>query len=169
MSLCDHADDGPCTGGHGAFTPEGTEPYKDKETLERLYHGNGLSLKQTAECLGCSDVTVLRYLRKFGIRTRTLSEANRINHATFRTDNGGYERWSDSVAGIRVHQLLAIAEGVDPHKVFSGGEFHVHHRNGIPWDNRPDNIEVLDESGHHKLHSNSRDLDGGRSGGAGHD
>lgn len=25
MTACDHADRGPCTGGHGTFTPDGTD------------------------------------------------------------------------------------------------------------------------------------------------
>ena len=30
---------------------------------------------------------------------------------------------------------------------------HVHHKNGMPLDDRPENLEVMGESEHHKLHA----------------
>ena len=57
------------------------------------------------------------------------------------------------------HQLVAIAEGADPREVFNG--HHVHHRNGVPWDNRPSNLEVRDPRDHGLKHR--RDQLAGRS------
>lgn len=66
---------------------------------------------------------------------------------SFGVDGGGYERWcvrntadGDVSAAVWHHQLLAIAEGASPRDVFDTGNY-VRHENGIPWDNRPDNIE----------------------------
>lgn len=77
--------------------------------------------------------------------------------ASYTTNVNGYEMWSvPSPDTIAVHQLVAIANGADPHKVFSDGEYHCHHKNGVRWDNRPGNIEVLSSSEHSILHANRR-------------
>jgi hypothetical protein len=53
---------------------------------------------------------------------------------------------------VAVHQLLAIAMGEDPHDVFSNSEYQVHHKNNVPWDNRPSNIELLTAGEHYDKH-----------------
>ena len=72
----------------------------------------------------------------------------------FGTTKKGYEIWVENRPDrtVAVHQLLAISEGEDPGKVFSNGEYHVHHKNGIQWDNRPDNIELLSVRQHSSIH-----------------
>lgn len=46
------------------------------------------------------------------------------------------------------HQLVAIADGADPHKVFSDGAFHVHHQNRRRFDNRHENLEIVENEEH---------------------
>jgi hypothetical protein len=73
----------------------------------------------------------------------------------FYTHQRGYEYVQSERRGetqsTSVHQLLAIAEGGDPHLIYAGTH-HVHHKNHIRWDNRPENIEVMEKSEHAKLH-----------------
>lgn len=71
-----------------------------------------------------------------------------------RTSKQGYTQWrhiwSKEQYVCAVHQLLAVAEGDDPNEVFSD-ETEVHHLNGIPWDNRGDNIVTLSKGLHYTI------------------
>ena len=71
----------------------------------------------------------------------------------------GYEACGDSQDYVKIHQLLAIAEGEDPEKVFSNGEYVVHHKNHVRWDNRAENIELMTNEEHTSLHAQERDCD----------
>jgi hypothetical protein len=53
---------------------------------------------------------------------------------------------------LPVHRLLAIAE----HGTDAVAGQHVHHKNGIPFDNRPENLELLSPSEHSKRHTEPR-------------
>lgn len=68
------------------------------------------------------------------------------------TSKSGYERTSSGEKDTTIHQLTVIAEGADPYKVFSGGDYNVHHKNHIPWDNRPENVELLTKAEHNSEH-----------------
>lgn len=58
---------------------------------------------------------------------------------------------------VRVHTLLAVAEGADPATLFGKNSSHVvHHRNGVRWDNRPENIEVMPRGAHTSEHWDDR-------------
>lgn len=67
----------------------------------------------------------------------------------------GYTRVhdTDSGASAYLHQLVAIADGANPHRVFSRGACHVHHRDGETWNNSPENLEVLDAADHYSRHA----------------
>lgn len=58
-----------------------------------------------------------------------------------------YPGWSlDST--VSVHQLVAIADGADPWRVFGNNGFNVDHENGCALDNRHNNIRVLSDVDH---------------------
>jgi hypothetical protein len=72
-------------------------------------------------------------------------------------DQNGYEhiKANDGRGGIDSvyhHQLIAIADGADPYKVFSSGKYHCHHKIPIPWLNYSKNIEFLSISEHMIAH-----------------
>ena len=79
------------------------------------------------------------------------TKRGRKTPATFYTSQHGYEKWDDGVGKDQLmsHRLLAIHKyGFDAvcGKV-------VHHKNGIPWDNRTENIKILERDQHSRLHA----------------
>jgi len=136
-----------------------------KERLKELYVDEKQSAVEIAEKYGVSAATVTNRLEKHKIKQRNNSQRQRVWHGEFvplRLDALGYPRWRDQIAGkeISVHRLTAIAHGADPHKIF--GEYHVHHKNAVRWDNRPSNLEMLLEDTHMATHQNDEwtDRDG---------
>ena len=79
------------------------------------------------------------------------------NPAEFYLDGGhGYPHWSDSNnRTVAVHQLAAIADGADPGMVFDD-QYNVHHENGNPLDNRPENLELIHVRDHGRLDGGKR-------------
>lgn len=55
------------------------------------------------------------------------------------------------------YQLVAIADGADPHEVFDGA--HVHHINGCQHDNRPENLAVLTAQEHGLVEHSDLEVD----------
>lgn len=55
-----------------------------------------------------------------------------------------------------VHQLVLIANGEDPHKVFSNGAWQGHHIDGEPLNNSPGNLVLLKEEDHLNHHNKNK-------------
>ena len=107
------------------------------DELKRLFLEERMTYDELAENFDCGRSTVGRHLRDMGI-----SEANRP--ARFRTDPKGYEVLASSTDQIYHHRLLMVA--------LTGltdlSDYHIHHINGLKWDNRPENIEIVDRESH---------------------
>lgn len=132
--------------------------WKDEDTLRELYWDEGLTLEGIGDKLGCDGSTIATWMKRFDIpREKTPME----KPAYYDIDKDGYGRWkskhNQQTYSLKVHQLLAISKGSDPYKVFSGGDYNVHHKNSIPWDNRPENIELLTKSEHSRRHYQERE------------
>ena len=125
------------------------KPWRDEDGLRELYHEEGASLPEIAEVMGCSYRTIWNWFDRFDIPRRKSPQQKPVS---FESHEKGYEIWREQSGGtnnnIRVHRLLAVSE-------FGFSEvagMHVHHKNGVPWDNRPANIELVTSEEHNQLH-----------------
>lgn len=142
-------------GKYDAFEDDDT-PYRNKETLERLYVDERLSQDEIADRLECGVATVSRWMDKHGIDARSRKENGAIQAsrtpAHYYTNNRGREIWvdntGDSFESVTVHRLLAVAEY--GYERVAGN--HVHHELNIPWLNTPANITPKDPTEHLRDH-----------------
>lgn len=148
-----------------AQQPDGK--YTQEQWLRKQYVTEERSLHDIAAECGVTAATVLKWARRFDIERRGTAEHLENNSVAFQISDsdlgrlpGGWIRYGVKIGErykqVKEHQLVAIREGADPHKVFSGGEFHVHHKNGIRWDNRPENLELMDGGKHIQHHTKER-------------
>jgi transposase len=136
------------------------KPWRDAEKLRELYHDYGMSTIDIGAELGCHHMTVISWMEKHDIERRDrLMAANKgrwKKPAPFMTTERGYECWKPKVLGetqyVSVHRLLAVSE----YGFEAVDEMAVHHKNKIPWDNRPENIELLTFSEHMEKHLRDR-------------
>jgi len=132
--------------------------YKDKRWLEEKYVNERKASKEIADICDVSGTTILAWMERYGIERRGRSKCqikNRKEAPSMTVDGYGYERFFINNSGSRkviyVHQLTAIAHGADPDKIFNG--YDVHHQNEVQWDNRPENLEVIEHGEHRKKHA----------------
>lgn len=137
-----------------------TKWLRDPDNLGEAYHEKEMSITDIAEELDVVPSTVSRWMNKFDIEYRDRGEAISMGRgfgpAYFSTKPNGYEKWDVHDIGgrytVQVHRLVAIAEyGLD-----AVVDNHIHHKNEIPWDNRPENLEPMDPSEHLKHHAGKR-------------
>lgn len=129
---------------------------REHDWLEEKYVDEKKTAVEIAELVGCSDKAVYHWLRKYDISRRSLTDYATMAPAAFYTTKQGYEAASSGYKRksetFQIHRLLAVAEwGMD---AVSGAV--VHHKNHIPWDNRPENIELMapsEHSAHHYPHA----------------
>lgn len=141
--------------------PTKTEPYRDKETLEKLYWVEKLSMSEIADRLDTSLTTVHYWMNEHDIERRTRNKGGwdspRMKpYARFTTSPQGYEQWESNFKNerdtLRHHRLLAVARfGFDAVK-----DKIVHHKNNITWDNRIENLELMTRGEHSKMHQSAR-------------
>lgn len=136
-----------------------TKPWQQQEILHELYWEQGLSLPAMAEELDASVTTLRRWMLRHDIETR---DPPSRRTARFETRRDGYERWQTTVNGecvdVLVHRLLAVSEfGLE-----AVCDKDVHHESGVPWDNRPSNLELLGRTehiAHHRAESHGCEPD----------
>jgi transcriptional regulator with XRE-family HTH domain len=128
-----------------------SKQYKDEDWLYEEYVEKGRSQSEIAEDCGCTQKTISNWLAEFNIPTRKMRN-DLTRPARFEVDNKGYEQLCSVRKKVGVHRLIAVAEyGFD---AVAGME--VHHKNGIPWANWSDNLEVMTKSEHAAYHNTNR-------------
>jgi len=126
-----------------------TEPYHYEEWLQEKYHEEGMTQQEIADLVGVGKSTISTYMDRHDIKTRSPYNVG-VSHYI---DQNGYERFESGYEGeqdhVMAHRLLAVAE----HGFDSVCGMDVHHKNNIPWDNRPENIQLLTHAEHTALHN----------------
>jgi len=147
---------------HGLSTHVGMKhdaPWKQESMLRELYIEKGMSTVEIADELGCDDCTVNKWLHKHGVEVR---KSNRDKTPWHGYDEFGYETVNtydpDHMVQVGIHRLIAVAEGLITPQEFINSDKHIHHLNGVPWDNRPDNLEALTNTEHQQLHYEEREI-----------
>lgn len=125
----------------------------DEDWLREKYHGEGMTITEVSELLEVSRMPVFRALKRHGIDRRGKAEHNRKTHPGFLLNQDGYllaysHAGSKTQDRVVVHRLIAVAE----HGVEAVKDMDVHHKNGIPWDNRADNLELIAHDEHARHH-----------------
>ncbi len=135
-----------------------------KDEIEILY-SSGMSFRQIANLYDVNTETVSRYCRRVGIKARSAGEAVRFGHKTgnivhrWKPPNKGYQytRNDGYVCLTRPDDPNADTTGrlYEHRKVMAGvlgrpltKEEIVHHLNGNPSDNRPENLMLVTRNNH---------------------
>lgn len=129
------------------------QPWQDKETLEELYCERDMSVVEIANELDGGHNTISRWLDRHDIETAKPHHKRPPHHSIA---DDGHERWRVQSDGtqyaIPVHRLVAVAE----HGVDAVEGMDVHHKNGVPWDNRAENLQLKTREEHMRDHSDNR-------------
>lgn len=115
--------------------------------IEELYISENMKPSAIAEKLELPPTTVSRYITEFSFRGKDPANyhfpGDTLEKYPMYMGTGVYGKGQH----FRVHQLVAIADGADPYKVFSG-KWDVDHINGCPVDNRPQNLRLMEKGNH---------------------
>jgi len=110
-----------------------SSPHFDPEWLREKYHGEGMTLQEMADVVGLTPPAISKQMEKNGIPRRNHGRWSEGLTAFYHQD--GYEVVSSSSQNVRIHRLAYVAwHGLDALKE------HIHHENGIRWDNREENL-----------------------------
>jgi len=142
---CGHATVGRWMKNHGIKSRRDFTP--PKEDLRYDYAERG-SYSKVGKKYHVTAGQVGKWFNEYGLKSQ---KPNHEKPPSFYTNTRGYElcrtQVDEEVKSVRIHRLVAACDSPN----LEGK--HVHHKNEIPWDNRPSNLEVM-EPGEHTAHHN---------------
>jgi len=132
--------------------------HHDASWLREQYYEQKQSVPEIAERCDVVAQTIYDAMDRHGIErdATRYGDNSRVAYATYYVDDQGYPRWQSKgrsggervTYNYHIHRLTAIAEyGIEAVK---GKE--VHHRNDLPWDNRPENLKPMSVKEHNEEH-----------------
>lgn len=138
------------------------DPHRDEDLMRTLYVDKEMSQSDISAVLGKSTGCIQDWLKRHDIETRSISEGMSIAR-------GGTKDlyfWTNKAYGYEVfksgrkdsfyhHRLLAVAE----YGFEAVIDMDVHHKNGLSWDNRHDNLQLLTPSAHQRTENGYNWLD----------
>lgn len=133
-----------------------TRTHLTKELLQRAYVEEGKTAQQIGQETGYAPQTVLKHLYRHGLPTRRTGPQGGSRHPRWKggvtVDKSGYvlryrpDHPNANIAGyVREHRLVMeglLGRLLEPHEV-------VHHRDGNPANNAPENLELFGSNGTH--------------------
>jgi hypothetical protein len=125
------------------------KPLHDKESFLELKERFDTDT-EIAEYLSVSNPTVVYWKKKHIGKEQ--SECSGVYYRENKQD-GHFQIHIRNGPVISEHALSALANGADPYRVFDN-DTHVHHKNKCSYDNRPENVMVVDSKFHQKIHQN---------------
>lgn len=123
-----------------------SSPLLSEQNLRDLYEVQALPLKEVAERVGCSTVTLWKYLALRGISPRTRQEVQRVRHDKGvngrRVDARGYVVITVRSDGFtrRIPEHRYVVEQFIGRRLLPSES--VHHINGVRDDNRLENLQL---------------------------
>ena len=125
--------------------------HTDPDDLRELYHEQGKSLSETADACGVAFGTIQYHMDKHDIERPKFKRPEAGGSVPYKMI---YHREDGVNYHMFVHRLVAYAHGMIDGDELMEASGDIHHKNGIVWDNSPENLEHLPPSDHQERHAN---------------